>query len=249
MLQVFLTTDERQIREIQREFRNVPQVLDREVPEALNRTVEKTQQDIVGRLAADIPGLKKMDIRNATRTKKASARNWSGHVELFGPGVPVGKLDVRLGVKTEVTKIASAKQSAWLFYNVFKPKYGAAAMYSTAYRITRKVYKNITYRVSGRTKSLAGTGAFPMSARFGRKGIFKRRDLFGGIREMRGPSLFQILDNNKAMLKSIIQENTKGFERELEKLSERHLVYLPRQPQSLHIPRHAIDTTGLGVSG
>ncbi len=246
-----LTTDERQVRDLQRELRGVRDVLEREVPPALNRTVENTRQDIVDRMDADLPGVKKTDIRKATKTTKASPTNWSGQVELSGPGVPVAKLDVRLGRKTEVTETASEKQSAWLFYNIFKLKYGAAAVYSTAYRIKRMVHKNITYRVSGQIKSLAGMGAFPMPKRFGRLGIFKRREGFGGIRkkliEMRGPSLFRILDENTVMMRDITRENTKGFERELEKLNERHSLTIPRHPLRL-IPRHPIDTTELGVS-
>lgn len=245
----YLTTDERQIREIQREFHDVRNVLDKGVPPALNRTVENTRQDIVSRLSGANPGLDKMDIHKATKTKKASPRDWSGHVELSGPGVPVGKLDVRLGRQTEVTDIASAKQSAWLFYNVFKPKYGAAAMYSTAYRITRKVYQNITYRVSGVSKSLAGTGAFPIAKRFGRLGIFKRREGFGKrLMEMRGPSLFRMMDENTAMLKAIVDENTRGFERQLEKLNVKHSLTIPRYPLRL-MPRYPIRIPELGVSG
>ncbi len=248
MLGVLLTTDERQVRALQREFNDVPNVLDRVVPPALNRSVEKTRQDIVNRLAAANPGLTRPDIHKATKTKKASPSDWSGQVEMSGHGVPVANLDVRLGGKTEVTSIASEKQSAWLFHNIFKPKYGAAAVYSTAYRIARKVYQNITYRVSGQTKSLAGTGAFPIPKRFGRMGIFERRKGFGGmkekIREIRGPSLFRILDENTVMMRDITREATRGFERELEKLNERHELLIPRQPLRL-FPRQSL--TELGV--
>ncbi len=231
----FLTVDERQVRDLQREFRDVQNVLDREVPPAVNRAVENTRQDVVSRMDADLPGVRKMDIHNATKTTKATPANWSGQVEMSGPGVPVGNLDVRLGQPTEVTEIASEKQSAWLFHNVFKPKYGAAAMYSTAYRIKRMVYNNITYRVSGQVKSLAGMGAFPMPAKFGRTGIFKRRKGFGGIREklteMRGPSLFDIFDQNTAMMRDIVEENTRRFERDLESMFDgRGVDLIPRIP-------------------
>lgn len=229
----YLTVDEKQVRKLQRDLREVPNVLDKEVPEALNKTIEKTENDIVDRMAAANPGIKKQYIRRASRTTKASPSNWSAEVGLSGPGVPVADLDVRLGRKTEVTEIASKKQSLWLYYNVFKPKYGATAIFSTAYRIARKVHQNITYRVSGQTRSLAGTGAFPIDMRFGRTGIFKRRKGFGGIREklreMRGPSLFEMLDENTAMLKGITDDNVKGFERELEKLNRRHSMFIPRQ--------------------
>jgi len=236
MLQVFLTTDKRQVRGIQREFYNVPNVLSREVPPAINRVAERTRRYIANRMAGANPGLTKKDIHSATKTEKARPTTWEGKVLMFGPRVPVAKLDARLGKKTETTVIASAKQSAWLFYNVFKRKYGAAAVYSTAYHIARKSYQNITYRVNGRTKSLAGTGAFPIAARFGRKGIFRR--IGEKLIEMRGPSLFQILDENTAMMRDIIREANDGFMAELEKINERH---------SLHIPRHPIKLPELGV--
>ncbi len=116
-----LTTDERQVRDLQRELRGVRDVLEREVPPALNRTVENTRQDIVDRMDADLPGVRKSDIHSATKTTKASPSDWSGQVELSGPRVPVADLDVRLGTQTELEEIASPRQSAWLFYNIYKP--------------------------------------------------------------------------------------------------------------------------------
>lgn len=243
MLRIRLMVNRGRVRQLQRELDDFPEVLDREVPRAINRTVENTRADISTRLSADISGITKDDVVKATKTKDARSRNWSGHVELSRRRVPVGKLNMRLGTKSDVFDIATPKQSAWLFYNVFRKQYGDSAIYSRAYQIVRKVHQNITYRVSGRTRSLAGTGAFPISTGMGKMRIFKRIGALGNIREklveMRGPSLFQILDENKAMLKKITEDNTRGFERELEKINIRHPLFISRQPLSL-IPRHEV---------
>ncbi len=217
-----LMVNSRVIREIQSDLDSFPDVLDREVPRAINRTVKKTRMDIASRLSADISGVTKGDVIKATKTKDARRTNWSGHVELSNRRVPVGKLNMRLGTKSDVFDIATPKQSAWLFYNVFQKQYGDSAIYSRAYQIVRKVYQNITYRVGGRTRSLAGTGAFPVSTGTGITRIFKRIGALGNISEklieMRGPSLFQIMDQQRSVLKKITDENTRGLERELESM-------------------------------
>ena len=250
MIRIRLTANNSRIRELQRQLDEYPDVLDREVPRAINRTTENTRKDVATRLSADISGITKDDVIRATKTKDARSRNWSGHVELSTRCVPVGKLNMRLGTTSDVFDIATPKQSAWLFYNVFRKQYGDNAIYSRAYQIVRKVHQNITYRVSGRTRSLAGTGAFPISIGAGKTRIFKRigalRNIKERLVEMRGPSLFQILDENTAMLRKITEENTRGFERELEKISIRHPLFISRQPLRL-ISRVPIDLSELGV--
>lgn len=250
MIRMRLIANSSVIREIQNNLDEYPDVLNREVPRAINRTVKTTRMDIATRLSADISGVTKDDVIRATKTRDARSANWSGHVELSNRRVPVGKLNMRLGQQSERLDIATPKQSSWLFYNVFRRKYGDSAVYSRAYHIVRKVYENITYRVGGRTRSLAGTGAFPVRTGIGKTGIFKRMGALGNITdkliEMRGPSLFQILDENKAMLKKITEENTRGFERELEKINVRHPLFIQRQPLGL-IPRIPINLRELEV--
>ncbi len=229
MLHAFLTVDKGQVRGIQRDFYNVHNVLSREVPLAINRVTEMSRLYIAKRMAGANPGLTKKEIHSATTTEKARPSTWEGKVLMSGPRVPVAKLDVRLGTQTETTKIASEKQSAWLFYNVFKRKYGAAAVFSTAYQIARKSFENITYRVNGRTRSLAGTGAFPINAGLRLEGIFKRAG--DKVREIKGPSLFQILDGNTVMMRDITRDLTKGFEDQLESMLDgRGVDLIPRVP-------------------
>lgn len=221
-IQIRLMVNRSRVRQIQRGLDNFPDVLGREVPRAINRTAETTRRDIATRLSADISGISKDDVLRATKTKDARSKDWSGHVELSRHRVPVGKLNMRLGTKSDVFDIATPRQSAWLFYNVFRKKYGDSAIYSRAYRIVRKVYQNIKYRVGGRTRSLAGTGAFPIRTGIGKMGIFKRIGALGNISErlveMRGPSLFQMLDQQKSVLKKITDDNTRGLERQLESM-------------------------------
>ncbi len=223
----FLTVDEGQVRGIQRDFYNVRNVLSREIPLAINRVTGMARTSIAKRMAGANPGLTKKEIHSATSTEKARPAKWEGTVLMSGPRVPVSKLDVRLGTKTETTVIASERQSAWLFYNVFKRKYGASAVFSTAYQIAKKSFENITYRVNGRTNSLAGTGAFPIGAGLGLNGIYRR--VGDKVKEIRGPSLFQMLDENTAMMRDIIRENDRGFEAELRKLNKRYSLHIPRK--------------------
>ena len=227
MLSMTVEIDQRRIREIQRIFRQFPNEVGRLMRDSINRTATKARKNVVDRLAATNPGLKKKNIRKATKIKpKASLKRWSASVNVKGPGIPLIDMGAKLGRKTKVTEIATAKQSAWLFYNVFKPKYGSAAVYSTAYRLVKKVRQNITYKEGGVTKSLAGTGAFVATMKTGHKGIFKRRDGFGGqaIREMRGPSVGEMLNQSRIVMSRIEQDAAKGLEVEIDKRVKSYLA-------------------------
>ena len=230
-VELTVTIDQRRIREIQRIFRQFPKEVGRVMQHSINRTAEKARKAIVDRLAAVNPGLKKKDIRKSTKIKKASRSNWSARVDVSGPGIPLIKMGARLGRKTKVVEIASAKQSAWLFHNVFKLKYGAAAVYSTAYRITRKVRQNITYKEGGVTKSLAGTGAFVATMKSGHKGIFKRREGLGGrkITEMRGKSVGEMLQTSGLLLRRIEEDAAKGLETEIDNRVKSYLERAKRR--------------------
>lgn len=225
-VEITVTIDQRRIREIQRVFRQFPNEVGRLMKDSINRTATKARKLIVDRLAAVNPGLKKKNIRKAVKLgTRATRTRWSAHVNVKGPGIPLIDMGARLGRKTKVVEIASAKQSTWLFYNVFKKKYGDSAVYSNAYRIVRKVHQNITYRERGVTKSLAGTGAFVATMPSGHKGIFKRREGFGGkaITEMRGPSVGAMLERSGLLLRRIEEDAAKGLEVEIDKRVKSYL--------------------------
>ena len=218
--------DQRRIREIRRIFSRFPNEVGRLMKDAINRTATKARKMIVDRLAAVNPGLKKKNIRKAVKLGlRATRTRWSASVNVRGPGIPLINMGARVGRKTKTVEIATAKQSAWLFYNVFQKKYGDSAIYSTAYRLVRKVHQDITYKSRGVTKSLAGTGAFVATMPSGQKGIFKRREGFRGkaITEMKGPSVAQMLEQSGLLLKRIESDAVKGLEIEIDKRVKSYL--------------------------
>lgn len=226
MTRITVDIDERRIREIRRIFSQFPNEVGRLMKDSINRTATKARKLIVDRLAVLSPGLKKKDIRKAVKIgQRATRTKWTARVNVRGPGIPLINMGARVGRKTKVVEIATAKQSAWLFYNVFRKKYGDNAVYSKAYRLVRKVNQNITYKLRGETKSLAGTGAFVATMPSGHRGIFKRREGFRGkaIVEMKGPSVAQMLETSGLLLKRIETDAAKGLEEEVDKRVKSYL--------------------------
>lgn len=226
MTRITVDIDQRRMREIRRIFSQFPNEVGRLMKDAINRTATKARKLIVDRLAAVNPGLKKKNIRKAVKIgQKATRTKWTALVNVRGPGIPLINLGARVGRKTKTTEIATEKQSAWLFYNVFQKKYGDMAVFSKAYRIVRKVSQNITYKLGGRTKSLAGSGAFIATMPSGHKGIFKRREGFRNkaIVEMKGPSVAQMLERSGLLIKRIEEDAQKSLGIEVDKRVKSYL--------------------------
>lgn len=227
MTRITVDIDQRRMREIRRIFSQFPKEVGRLMKDSINRTATKARKLIVDRLAAVNPGLKKKNIRKAVKLGiRATQTRWTARVNVRGPGIPLINLGARVGRKTKTVEIATEKQSAWLFYNVFKKKYGDSAVFSKAYRLVRKVAQNITYKLGGQTKSLAGTGAFIATMPSGHKGIFKRREGFGGkaITEMKGPSVAQMLERSGLLIKRIEEDAQKSLGIEVDKRVKSYLA-------------------------
>lgn len=221
---VDITVDERQLKRMRSQFKNWPQATGRIMRESINRSATKTRKRIIDRIHQLNPSIKKKDIRKSTRFKgkdRATNKRWSATVWISGAGIPLIKF-AKKGRKSKVVKQAGVKQSIWLFYNVFRPKYGAAAIFSTSYRIVRKAYQKITTRVNGESKSLQGTGAFIATMKSGHTGIYKRVAGSRAIREMKGPSLSTMLDQG-IILKRIKQDAGKELRDDIEKRIERYI--------------------------
>ncbi len=217
MTRLNVTIDQRRIREIQRMFRGFPGEAQKVLQHSINRVAQKTRKLVVDRVAWKNPGMKKKDIRKSVRLgRRATRSRLSATVLVRGPGIPAIKMGAQIGRKTKWIEELDARQSAWLFFNVFKARYGASAVFSTNYKVTRKVHKNISYVDDG--KRIRVHGGFVATMPSGHKGIFKRREGFGGraIREVRGPSIAEMLLRTGTTLLKIETEAGKGLEREID---------------------------------
>ena len=225
MTQITVTIDQKRIREIQRIFRDYPKQVPRLMRDSINRTAEKARKAIVDRLAAVNPGLIKKNIRKNTTISRATTSALQANVKVGGRKVPLINMGAKTGRRTKFVEIASVKRSVWLFYNVFKPKYGDMAIFSYHYKMKRQVHQNITYQDGRKTKSLAGTGAFVATMKSGHRGIFKRREGFGNkaIVEMTGPTIGQMLERSGLLLTRIEARAVKGLELEIDKRVKSYL--------------------------
>ncbi len=229
MIRTEVTIDPKQVARISRMFRDWPGAVPRIFKESINRTAAKAKTNTVRRIVQLTKGLKRKDVNKQVRLYRATLKNWSALIRVKDRGIPISKLGMKAGRAKKTIFEASARQSAWLFYNVFKPKYGAAAVFSRNYRIRRKTHQNITYQVMGQTKQ-APPGAFVQTVKNpwagegagAHKGVFVQR-AGGGIRELFGPGIGEMLGRQMGEVNKIKAEAGKGLTANVDSRVKRYL--------------------------
>lgn len=227
MTRLTVKIDEKQIRRLQRVFKQFPKEIGRVMQHSINRTATRTRKSIVDILSAKNPGLKKKDIRKSVRFgSRATRKRWSARINVTGRGIPIINMGAKLGRLTKMSFVMSVRQSGWFFKNILQPKFAGAAVYKRQYTVTRKVRKGMSYKEGNRTISLDGTGAFVATMSSGHKGIFQRREGFGGraVREMYGPSVGEMLLRTGTTLQRVESQTEKNLETEIDKRTKTYLA-------------------------
>lgn len=144
MALVTVKIDHNQIEKVREYLRSVPHKLPVVLTRGINRTLTTVRAETVRRLKKAI----KLDadmIRKRIRIYKATRTFLRGKVWIGGKDSPLGRFDARQSTRTRLVT-ADTKQSAWLYYNVFRKKYGEKARFSFHYKIRRRVPK-VTYNL------------------------------------------------------------------------------------------------------
>jgi hypothetical protein len=201
---VHVYIDPQQLNRIQWLFKDYPKSIGRILKESVNRAAEKARTDIVT-AGSKLTKIRKRIVRRFTSIKKATDKNWTASVRAWSRGIPISYLDINFGTPRKIYKRTTLKQSIWLYHHVFKEKYGDNAIFSRQYSIRQKVWEGITYKVGRKTIS-PPQGSFVAKMKTGHIGVFQRKTNSPGIREVVGPSIGQILMENKIEVKTI-QDN------------------------------------------
>lgn len=202
---IHIKIDERQLAKIQKLLKNVPKGM----PKAMSRGINKTALWARTRIARKIKeksSLKVGDIRNAIKLRKATLKTWSAILDIDDERIPLIKFKAKQSKKKH-TFLAGAKQSAWLYYNIFKPKYGPAAAFSMSYRVTR-MFPVVTYEMFNQKKEI--TDAFIGTMPSGHRGIFRRRAFGEGgeggrhpLYELQGPSVGKLFEGSAGIARRV----------------------------------------------
>lgn len=207
---VHIKVDEAQLAKIQKLLRGVPKGM----PKAMSRGINKTALWARTRIARKIKeksALKVGDIRKAIKIRKATLQRWSAVLNIEDEKIPLIKFKAKQS-KRKHTFVTNEKQSAWLYYNIFKPKYGPAAAFSLSYRVTR-MFPVVTYEMFNQKKEI--TDAFIGTMPSGHKGIFRRSSYAaeqgesygqGGrypIYELQGPSVGKLFEGSAGIARRV----------------------------------------------
>jgi hypothetical protein len=213
---VTIQYDEHSLSRLRAVFARWPGAVPKIMKESINATSDKARTSIVRRVQQYMKGFRAKDIRARIKQRKATLDRWESTLRISSKGLPITKMGFKQGRVKKVYFEATSKQSVWLYHNVFKPKYGDAAVFSTKYRIARKSYPNMTYQVMGKTVSVTTPGAFIQTVKnkwaadgaAGHKGVFVTREGYGGkaLSEVFGPGLGTMLQDQKGELQAVERE-------------------------------------------
>ena len=202
---VNIRVNESQLAKIQKLLKNVPKGM----PKAMTRGINKTAlwaRTRIARKVKEKSSLKISDIRSGIRLQKATFSKWSATLNIDDERIPLIKFKAKQSKKKH-TFLAGAKQSAWLYYNIFKPKYGPAAAFSMSYRVTR-MFPVVTYEMFNQKKEI--TDAFIGTMPSGHRGIFRRRAFGEGgeggrhpVYELQGPSVGKLFEGSAGIARRV----------------------------------------------
>ena len=219
-MSVEVTINKRQLNRALAPLKRFPKVITKVMKESINRTAAKTKTRIEKALT-NLTGLKKKDVKRNVRVRKATNAKLSATVSTFGSGIPLIKF-TKKGRLSNVIVQTTLEQSLWLFFNVFKVKYGPDAVFSKSYRIKQKQHKNITVNTGGGSRQIrTDEDAFVATMPSGHVGIFERDG--DSIKEKRGPSPGELLEKGGILVRRIQDDAAKGLASDIEKRVARFL--------------------------
>jgi hypothetical protein len=219
---IMVKIDPAQIASVQSMFRDWPKAIPRIFKESINKTAGKARTDLVS-AGSKLTGIKKQTMRRFTSIKKATDKNWTAYVRAWSRKIPIVYLDIDKGSERTKFVLTTFKQAIWLYHNVFKEKYGENAVFSRQYTIKR-TERDFFYREGGRIR-MAPSGSFEAKMKTGHVGIFQRRhDVKGAIREVTGPSLGEVLTENKIEVRNIEMNAMAGLTKDIDARISRYLT-------------------------
>lgn len=228
-----ITIDDAKIRQLEWAFRSWPKAITRILKESINQTANQCRTRFV-RTVREIVELKAWTIRRSITVKGATNETLSATVSLSGR-LHAGEESIARGTIEERIITASPAQSTWLYFNVFKKKYGDAAIFSWAYHVRRKIESGVGWILAG-TRWWAPTDAFVAQGR-GRLCVFRVRSSMqsgfktGGqnLELLHGPAIGQVIESATGLMNTIKAETFAGLEKNIDKRVGRFLIMMKKR--------------------
>ena len=189
MADVEIKFDEAKLKMIQQMLADFPKEMPKVMSRALNKTGTSVKTEIVRKLAASSK-MKQKDVKKGISTKKATYKRWQYDINIMGKKIPLIYFRAKERKRT-VTIKTTLKQSVFLFYKVFKPRFGLEAIFKKQYTIKRKL--GFVTADTGRGRK-SYPKAFIATMKSGHKGVFKSTGRGSAIRQLYGPSAGELFE-------------------------------------------------------
>ena len=217
MADVEIKFDKAKLKAIERMFADMPKAMPMIMSRAVNKTGTSTRTEIVRKIAARSK-LKQKDVKKGIRTTRATYKNWRYIINIMGRGIPLIYFKTRQRKKTVKIK-TTLRQAVFLFYKIFRPKFGLEAVFSRQYTIKRKL-GFVTADTGRGPKQIPG--AFIATMKSGHRGVFARTGKGRTIRQLYGPSAGQLFEGAGG----IAEDVQKSALEKLEKNIDSQIAYL-----------------------
>ena len=216
--------DKAKLRSIQNMLKGIPGAMPKVMTRGINKTVGAAVAEIK-RVIADDVNVQKKDISKAIKVHKATYGRWVADIDVYSKRIPLFKFRGKTGAKKTVMISTTPKQSAWLYFNVFRDKYGEAAIFSRSYTIKQKRYIGASYEIDkGKRETMRGD-EFMATMKSGHKGIFSRKHPGSNrITESAGPSIGGFLEKRGRIKKvetKAVEKLTQNIDMQVKLMLER----------------------------
>ena len=217
MADVAIKFDEAKLRMVRDILADIPRAMPKVMSRALNKTGTSSKAEIV-RLIAKRSKLKQKDVKKSIRVKKATYNRWRYDINIWGRGIPLIRFRARER-KKKVTIKTTLRQAMFLFYKVFRPRFGLQAVFKKQYTIRRKL---------GFVTADTGLGrkqypkAFIATMKSGHRGVFVRTGRGRTIAELYGPSAGRLFEG-AGQISNQVQQSAMA---KLEKNIDSQIKYL-----------------------
>ena len=210
MADVDIKFDEAKLRMVRNMLEGIPRAMPKVMSRALNKTGTSTRAEIVRRIA-EKSKLKQKDIKKSIKTTRATYTRWRYDINIRGRGIPLINFRARERKKTVIIK-TTLKQAAFLFYKVFRPRFGMEAVFSKQYTIKRKLGFVTADTGLGRKQY---PNAFIATMKSGHKGVFVNTGSGRTIAELYGPSAGQLFEGTGAIAADVQKSATEKLEKNI----------------------------------
>lgn len=122
---------------IRQKLKDIPEKMPMVLSRGINRTLLSTRAETVRQIRPIMP-VTQREMRSRIRIYNSTRAHLRGKLWVGGKDMPLSRFGAKQTTRTHLVATTPA-QALWLYYNVFKKKYGPGAKFSWHYKIKRRL--------------------------------------------------------------------------------------------------------------